>query len=636
MLALLWLVPAFPLFGFLVLTLLSGSETSRRTEALIGVGSVGISALLTMLIGIQFVFSPPAGHEYVQILWTWMDVAGFSPRIAFHLDDLSLVMISVVTFVGFLIHLYSAEFMRNDEGYPRFFAYMNLFVGSMLVLLLADNLLLLYLGWEAVGLCSFLLIGYWYQDPANGRAARKAFIVTRVGDTAMAIGLFLLFDNLGTLEIQELMGRAAQLWPIGSSLAVAAAALLLGGAVGKSAQLPLQIWLPDAMAGPSPVSALIHAATMVTAGVYLIARMHVLYSLAPVILSIVAIIGAITLLMAGFSALVQRDIKRVLAYSTMSQIGYMFLALGVGAWSAAIFHFMTHAFFKALLFLGAGVVILRLDHEHDMFKMGGLRKQMPIVFWTFLIGAASLSALPLITAGFYSKDKILWEVWSSTTGGVWLWAAGLAGALLTSVYTFRMVFLTFFGEPHAYVKEKSPLKAPGWRMSVPLVTLAALSIVGGVVDLPETLGNLPLLSDLLHNTLPRAMLAAQSISTELILQIVAALVSLTGVLIAYVAFLARRPTAARLTKTPVGAVLHRLWFSGWGFDWLDNEFIVQPFLWLARKDKNDFIDKLFQEVAVLNVRMANMLAATQTGRLKDYLLGIVVGAVTIIALVVLL
>src|SRR5689334_4138613 len=336
-------------------------------------------------------------------------------------------MVLVVCWVGFLIHLYSTEFMREEEGYSRFFAYMNLFVGSMLMLVLADNLLLLYLGWEGVGLCSYLLIGFWYKDPANGRAARKAFVVTRVGDAVMAVGLFLLFTNLGTLQIQPLMQQASQQWTVGSSLVVAAAALLLGGAVGKSAQLPLQTWLPDAMAGPTPVSALIHAATMVTAGVYLVARTHVLFSLAPSVQLVVAIIGAATLLLAGFSALVQQDIKRVLAYSTISQIGYMFLALGVGAWSAAIFHLMTHAFFKALLFLGAGVVILAMHEEHDMFKMGGLRRPLPVTFWTFLIGAASLSALPLITAGFYSKDLILWSAWSSPSGSTWLWAGGLVG-----------------------------------------------------------------------------------------------------------------------------------------------------------------------------------------------------------------
>ena len=338
-------------------------------------------------------------------------------------------MVLVITIVGFLIHVYSAEYMFEDEGYSRFFAYMNLFVSAMLILVLADNLVFLYLGWEGVGLCSYLLIGFWYSDPVNGRAARKAFIVTRIGDTALAIGLFLLFTNLGTLNIQELMLTASTKWSVGSETAILAAALLLGGALGKSAQLPLQVWLPDAMAGPTPVSALIHAATMVTAGVYLIARTHVLFELAPPVQNAVAVIGAATLLIAGFSAIVQNDIKRVLAYSTISQIGYMFLALGVGAWSAAMFHFMTHAFFKALLFLGAGVVILAQHGEHNIFKMGGLRKKLPSTFWTFLIGSASLSALPLVTAGFYSKDLILWQAWSSSSGSVALWAAGLAGRL---------------------------------------------------------------------------------------------------------------------------------------------------------------------------------------------------------------
>ncbi len=283
--------------------------------------------------------------------------------------------------------------MADDDGYSRFFAYMNLFVASMLMLVLADNLLLLYLGWEGVGLCSYLLIGFWYKDRANGRAARKAFVVTRVGDAAMAVGLFLLFTQLGTLNIQEIAHRAAAQWPVGSALAVIAAALLLGGAVGKSAQLPLQTWLPDAMAGPTPVSALIHAATMVTAGVYLIARMHVLFDLAPAVESAIVAIAGATIVLSGFSACVQHDIKRVLAYSTISQIGYMFLALGVGAWSAGIFHLITHAFFKALLFLGAGAVISSLGGEHDIFKMGGLRRRLPVTFWTFLIAAFALAGL---------------------------------------------------------------------------------------------------------------------------------------------------------------------------------------------------------------------------------------------------
>ncbi|HOK48459.1 MAG TPA: NADH-quinone oxidoreductase subunit L, partial [Bryobacteraceae bacterium] len=352
----------------------------------------------------------------------------------------------VVTFVSFLIHVYSTEFMAGDDGYSRFFAYMNLFVASMVTLVLAGDLLLLLLGWEGVGLCSYLLIGFWYRDPANGAAGQKAFIVTRVGDTAFLVALFILFTNLRTLDIQEVMRRALAEWPVGSGLAVASAALLLGGAVGKSAQLPLQTWLPDAMAGPTPTSALIHAATMVAAGVYLIARTHRLFILAPPVMTAVAVIGAATLLLAGFSALTQHDIKRVLAYSTISQIGYMFLALGVGAWASAIFHFMTHAFFKALLFMAAGVVINALHHEHNMFRMGGLRRRLPIAFWTFTIGGASLAGLPLITAGFYSKDRIIWDAWVSEGGGAGLWLAAILGVFLTSLYIFRAVFLVFFGE----------------------------------------------------------------------------------------------------------------------------------------------------------------------------------------------
>ena len=391
MLSLLALIPAFPLLGFAILFVTAGL-LPKRWITTIGVGSVGISAILALIVMFTFLNSP---EPYTEVVWTWIAVSGFTPHIGFYLDALSGLMMLVVAFVSFLIHLYSAEFMSTDEGYSRYFAYMNLFVASMLVLVLADNLLFLYLGWEGVGLCSYLLIGFWYRDPANGLAARKAFIVTRVGDTAMAIGLFVLFTNLGTLDIQPLMQQAVAHWPVGSGLPIAAAALLLGGALGKSAQLPLQTWLPDAMAGPTPVSALIHAATMVTAGVYLIARTHVLYDLAPPVHTAVAVIGALTLLLAGFSALNQTDLKRILAYSTISQIGYMFLALGVGAWSAAIFHFMTHAFFKALLFLSAGVVVQRLGEEHDIFKMGGLRQRLPLAFWSFLIGSISLAALPL-------------------------------------------------------------------------------------------------------------------------------------------------------------------------------------------------------------------------------------------------
>ena len=623
-----FLIPALPLAGALVLALM-GRRLSKRTIAFVGAGSVGISALLAVVMAIEFMGNPPEGASFTQTLWTWMQFGNYTQAISFSLDPLSLVMILIVTVVGFFIHLYSTEYMNDDEGYSRFFAYMNLFVGSMLILVLADNLLLLYLGWEGVGLCSYLLIGFWYTNPANGRAARKAFIVTRIGDTAMALGLFLLFTNLGTLNIQELMTLAPKQWAVGSGTAVLAAALLLGGALGKSAQLPFQVWLPDAMAGPTPVSALIHAATMVTAGVYLIARTHVLFELAPVVQSAVALIGAATLLIAGFSALAQRDIKRVLAYSTISQLGYMFLALGVGAWSAAVFHLMTHAFFKALLFLGAGVVIFAQHHEQDMFKMGGLKDKLPVTFWTFLIGSASLSALPLVTAGFYSKDLILWKAWSSGSGGAVLWAAGLFGALITSIYTFRMVFLTFFGESKTAVTRR-----PGARILAPLIILAVLSVVGGFLNLPETLGGKPWFSDFLQKVLNENKL--ETAGYEGMLQYIASLVSIAGIFIAWLFFVGRPPYAELIGRGRVFEAIRRFWLAGWDFDALYNCLFVRPFAWFARINRHDFVDSGYTGVAAFNRMLSILLSKTQTGNIRWYAMGMVVGAVVFLGIIVFL
>jgi NADH-quinone oxidoreductase subunit L len=589
----------------------------------VGVGSVGLSALITILVAVSFLSAPPAGNSYTQLLWTWISVAGFEPQIGLHLDALSLVMVLVVTFVGFLIHVYSAEFMLEDEGYSRFFAYMNLFVASMITLLLADNLLLLYLGWEGVGLCSYLLIGFWYRDPANGRAARKAFIVTRVGDTAMSLGLFLLFTRLGTLQIQDLMQRASEQWHSGSSYALIAALLLLGGAVGKSAQLPLQVWLPDAMAGPTPTSALIHAATMVTAGVYLIARTHVLFSLAPAAQLAVAIVGAGTLLIAGFSALTQHDIKRVLAYSTVSQIGYMFLALGVGAWQAAIFHFMTHAFFKALLFLGAGVIINALHDEHSIFRMGGLRKELPVTFWTFLIGGCSLAGLPFITAGFFSKDLIIWQTWSSEQGHTGLWIAAMVGALMTALYTFRLIFRVFFGPLGTPVT-----KRPGYAMTIPLLVLAFLSIVGGYLKEP--------LLGFLQSVLPQTVEAHTGGLTEVRSETIAAILFLIGLYFAYLFHLQKRSLADALVANPVGRTLHEWWEADWGFDWIYDKVFVQPFIWAAQINKSDFVDAFYTGVARLTQLFYRGLSYTETGRLRWYAAGMAAGSVLFIGMVLFL
>jgi NADH-quinone oxidoreductase subunit L len=622
MISLLWLIPALPFASALVLVLF-GSRFSRTATAAVGVGSIGLSALITILVAVSFFSAPPSGNSYTQVLWTWINVAGFEPQIGLYLDALSLVMVLVVTFVGFLIHIYSAEFMIEDEGYSRFFAYMNLFVASMITLLLADNLLLLYLGWEGVGLCSYLLIGFWYRDVANGRAARKAFIVTRVGDTAMSLGLFLLFTRLGTLQIQDLMQRASEQWQSGSTYAVIAALLLLGGAVGKSAQLPLQVWLPDAMAGPTPTSALIHAATMVTAGVYLIARTHVLFALAPAAQFAVAVVGAGTLLLAGFSALTQHDIKRVLAYSTVSQIGYMFLALGVGAWQAAIFHFMTHAFFKALLFLGAGVVINALHDEHSIFRMGGLRKELPVAFWTFLIAGCSLAGLPFITAGFFSKDLIIWAALSAERGHPGLWIAGMVGALLTSLYTFRVIFRVFFGPLGTPVT-----KRPGYAMTVPLMILAFLSIVGGYMKEP--------LLDFLSSVLPRTIEVPTAALTEIHSEAIAALLFLIGLYFSYLFHLQKRSLADAMVANPGGRTLHQWWFAGWGFDWIYDKAFVQPFIWAAEINKSDFVDAFYTGVARLTELFYRGLSQTETGRVRWYAMGMAAGSVLFIAMVLFL
>jgi len=481
------------------------------------------------------------------------------------------------------------------------------------------------LGWEGVGLCSYLLIGFWYKVPENGYAARKAFIITRIGDTAMIIGIFILFLSFGTFNIEGIMQQASDKWVSGSSIAVLTAALLLGGALGKSAQLPLQTWLPDAMAGPSPVSALIHAATMVTAGVYLIARTHVLFNLAPVVQAAIAIIGALTLLIAGFSALAQHDLKRILAYSTISQIGYMFLALGVGAWSAAVFHFMIHAFFKALLFLAGGVVILVLNEEHDIFRMGGLRKKMPVVFWTFLIGSASLSALPLVTAGFYSKDEILWSSISAEKGSTLLWMAGIIGAFLTALYSFRMIFIAFFGEA-----KTQPSFLPGKRMTIPLIILAALSVFGGFIELPESFGNFHLFSNLVDNTLPETI-TGETVHSEILFQSLSALIALTGIYLAYVIYLKKPATSESFYHSR----LNKFFEKGWGFDRLYDFLFVKPAVWLSEIDKDDIFDWLNIGVARLAILSNRLLSFTQNGKLRWYLMSFTIGIALILTYMIL-
>ncbi|OON37112.1 NADH-quinone oxidoreductase subunit L [Izhakiella australiensis] len=605
---LLYLTILFPLIGFLLLAFSRG-RWSENLSAAIGMGSVGLAALVTLYVGLDF-FSH-GQQPFTQALWTWMHVGQFDIKVNLTLDGLSLTMLSVVTGVGFLIHMFASWYMRGEEGYSRFFAYTNLFIASMVVLVLADNLMLMYLGWEGVGLCSYLLIGFYYTDPKNGAAAMKAFIITRVGDVFLAFALFILYNELGTLNFHEMVQLAPAHFAADNHMLQWATLMLLGGAVGKSAQLPLQTWLADAMAGPTPVSALIHAATMVTAGVYLIARSHGLFLLTPEVLHLVGIVGAITLVLAGFAALVQTDIKRVLAYSTMSQIGYMFLALGVQAWDAAIFHLMTHAFFKALLFLSSGSVILACHHEQNIFKMGGLRKSIPLVYTCFLVGGAALAALPLITAGFYSKDEILFGALAN--GHINLMTAGLVGAFLTSIYTFRMIFIVFHGKEqiHAHAGK-------GITHHLPLIVLLVLSTFVGALITPPLAGVLP------ENHFGEA--------GKTTLEIASGSVAIIGILIAAALWLGKRTLVTRIAQSAPGRFFAAWWFAAWGFDWLYDLVFVKPYKAVARLLARDPLDALMN-IPALFTRIANKgLVLSENGQLRWYAASMSIGAVVVLAL----
>lgn len=611
---LLFLTILFPLLGFLLLAFSQGRWSENRS-ALVGVGSIGVAALVTIIVMFGFYSAqggPSTHFVFSQKIWQWMSVGNFDISATLLLDGLSLTMLSVVVGVGFLIHMFASWYMRGEEGYSRFFAYTNLFIASMVILVLADNLLLMYLGWEGVGLCSYLLIGFYYKNPNNGAAAMKAFIVTRIGDVFMAIGLFILYSEFGTLNIQALNAIVSdpQQAALHASAINWAALMLVGGAFGKSAQLPLQTWLADAMAGPTPVSALIHAATMVTAGVYLIARTHGLFLAAPDVLYFVGIVGAITLLMAGCAALVQTDIKRVLAYSTMSQLGYMFLALGVQAWDAAIFHLMTHAFFKALLFLASGSVIIACHHEQNIFKMGGLYKKIPLVYAAFLVGGAALSALPIITAGFYSKDEILWGALASGHSGLMM--AGLVGAFLTSVYTFRMIFIVFHG------KENTQAHAvKGITHSLPLIVLILLSTaLGAFISLPFS------------SALPHNFYANEG---KVTLEIISGLVATVGIVLAAVLYLGKRSIVDSISNSNTGRYLSNWWFNAWGFDWLYDKVFVKPYLWVASWLQSDVIEKVIDYIPMA-ARMSNKgLAVSENGYLRWYVASICLGAVIVLA-----
>jgi NADH-quinone oxidoreductase subunit L len=566
MLKLIWLIPLLPLAGCALIGLLgimklwsTGEKLGKKQVSAMALTSVGLSLLLSILAVYELFFLQ---HKEVYILdaFTWIrgatvplaggGTAALEVPCGFQLDPLSSVMILVVAGVGFLIHIYSTGYMWEDTGYYRFFSYMNLFMFAMLTLVLANNYLMMFVGWEGVGLCSYLLIGFYFDKKSAGDAGKKAFVVNRIGDAGFILGMMLIFVHFGSLRFEVVFEQAAKL-PVQSGFGFLfwATVCLFIGACGKSAQIPLYVWLPDAMEGPTPVSALIHAATMVTAGVYMVCRSNALYSRAPEALIIVAVIGSLTAIFAATIGFAQTDIKRVLAYSTVSQLGYMFAALGVGAFVGGIFHLMTHAFFKALLFLGSGSVIMAMHHEQDMMKMGGLKKYLPWTYWTMLIATLAITGFPGL-AGFFSKDEILWRAWSNGHPVVWflLWV----GAGMTAFYMFRLLFLTFWGEERMDAHTKEHIRESPKNVVYPLAVLAVLSTVGGYIGLPAWTGISNRFEHFLEPVLRLPETSGHavhhSMGEEILFTALSVIIAFSGIYIAYRFYVTRPGTADRITE----------------------------------------------------------------------------------------
>ena len=478
--SLLWLIPLLPLLGFVI----NGLGRNKLSKPLIGVIGSGV-ILVSFALSVALFFELGAGtqKQFTVDLFDWISAGNLHIPLSFLYDPLSSIMLLIITGVGFLIHIYSVGYMHDDAGFGKFFSYLNLFIFFMLILVLGSNYIVMFIGWEGVGLCSYLLIGFWYTNGNYASAAKKAFIMNRIGDLGFLLGVFLIFNTFGSVEFAKVFPQAASMMH-GTAALTFITLLLFIGACGKSAQLPLFTWLPDAMAGPTPVSALIHAATMVTAGIYMIARSSILFDLAPHTQDVIAIIGTATALIAAIIALTQTDIKKVLAYSTVSQLGYMFLGLGVGAYTGSFFHVITHAFFKALLFLGAGSVIHAMHHEQDMRHMGGLKSKLKITFATMMIGTIAIAGLPPFS-GFFSKDEILAHAYEHNKV---LWAIGLFTAFLTAFYMFRMMYLTFFGKYRGTHHAESHIHEPPKTMTFPLIVLAVLAAIGGIINIPHVFG----------------------------------------------------------------------------------------------------------------------------------------------------
>jgi NADH-quinone oxidoreductase subunit L len=633
----LWIILALPLAGAAINGLLGKNWPKSAVDA-VAVGSVGLSFLSVLETIREFSSLAPDQIPYVKDFFTWMVAGPFRVGFSLQVDQLTIVMLCVVTFVGLLVHIYSTGYMAHEGGYYRFFSYLNLFVFFMLTLVLGSNLLVMFVGWEGVGLCSYLLIGFWFLKQSAADAGKKAFITTRIGDMGFTVGILLVFWTFHTLDF---LGIFQHLSLASAGTMNAICLLLFAGAVGKSAQIPLYVWLPDAMEGPTPVSALIHAATMVTAGVYMVARMNPLFSRAPQAMLVVAIIGGLTAFYSATIGLTQTDIKKVLAYSTVSQLGYMFLACGVGAYAAGVFHLMTHAFFKGLLFLGAGSVIHAMGGEQDMFKMGGLRKKIPITYWTMLIGTLAIAGIPGF-AGFFSKDEILEAVKSGPHAILWLWVLGVIAAGFTSFYMFRLVFLTFFGEPrydehHVHVHE-SPAS-----MAAPLMILAFFSIFGGWLAAPKLVGGIDHFDAFLHPVFaayaPEAAGAVAETAAEggspamLLIQAltgIPVIVGVLGLLLAWWMYVRSPETPKKLAQSFRG--LHTLLVNKYYVDEIYAAAIVRPLLWISTNvlwhvvDER-IIDGVVNGTASTLRESGSHLRELQSGNARSYASWVIAGAV---------
>ena len=653
MIDLMYLTVLLPLLGFIIngafgskISAIGGSASDRRNEKVIGIigsGVIGLSFLITIIAFFQTLALPVEERKTIINLFTWLKVSSLDVGFAYQVDQLSLIMALIVTGVGFIIHVYSIGYMHGDKGFWRFFAYMNLFIFAMMNLILADNFVLLFLGWEGVGLCSYLLIGFWYdkkfEKSTTSDAAKKAFVVNRIGDFGFLLGMFLIYLTFNSLNFNEVFTRASAFGVPETTFAFIAIFLFIG-ATGKSAQIPLFVWLPDAMAGPTPVSALIHAATMVTAGVYMVARCSIIFASAPAILTVVAVIGTLTALFAATIGIVQNDIKKVLAYSTISQLGYMFLAMGVGAFSAGIFHVMTHAFFKALLFLGAGSVIHSMHHEQDIQHYGGLRKHMPKTAGTFLIAALAISGIPPLS-GFFSKDEILW--YSFANGGFLFWLIGALTAFITAFYMFRLYFLTFEGkERFGHEKPAStrsnrgehPHESPN-VMVIPLIILAVLSAIGGFIGIPEIFSGEH--GNIFHGWLEPVFknaerkLAIYGLHThfqEILLMTISVAGAAGSIFFARYIYL-RKPSIASGTAKKFKSIYNLLW-NKYFVDELYDATIVNPivktsdsFLW--RIADNKIIDGLVNGIASLIESASVVIRKMQTGVAQFYAVIMMVG-----------